>query len=167
MPIFNHPARGRLWLMVVVIALDARLCPTACNPMGCSPPGSSAQGILQARMLEWVAIPFSKGESSRPRDQTQASCVESRFIYYRSHQKGPVASKDSSVKKLPADPTSLEVRFRFLRRPFPQVEPSSPGYAFSVDSLSKREESFPFQLLWAARLKLSLNQTRVFPLYTQ
>ena len=34
-------------------------CPTLCDPMGCSPPGSSALGILQARMLEWVAIPFS------------------------------------------------------------------------------------------------------------
>ena len=35
-------------------------CPTLCNPMDCSPPGSSVQGILQARILEWVAMPFSK-----------------------------------------------------------------------------------------------------------
>ena len=33
--------------------------PTLCNPMDCSPPGSSVQGILQARILEWVAMPFS------------------------------------------------------------------------------------------------------------
>ena len=39
---------------------------TLCDPMDCSPPGSSAHGILQARILEWVAIPFSRG-SSQPR----------------------------------------------------------------------------------------------------
>ena len=37
------------------------------DPMDCSPPGSSVHGILQARILEWVAIPFSR-ESSQPRD---------------------------------------------------------------------------------------------------
>ena len=35
-----------------------QLCPTLCDPVGCSPPGSSVHGILQARILEWVAIPF-------------------------------------------------------------------------------------------------------------
>ena len=38
-------------------------CPTLCNPMNCIPPGSSVHGILQARILEWVAIPFSRGSS--------------------------------------------------------------------------------------------------------
>ena len=41
--------------------LSSQLCPTLCDPMGCSPPGSSVYGILQARMLEWVAITFSRG----------------------------------------------------------------------------------------------------------
>ena len=41
----------------------AQLGPTLCDPMDCSPPGSSVYGILQARILEWVAIPFSKGSS--------------------------------------------------------------------------------------------------------
>ena len=41
-------------------------CPTLCNPMGCSLPGSSVHGILQARILEWVAMPSSRG-SSQPR----------------------------------------------------------------------------------------------------
>ena len=45
-----------------------------CNPMGRSPPGSSVHGILQARILEWVAMPSSRG-SSGPRDQTQVFCV--------------------------------------------------------------------------------------------
>ena len=43
-----------------------------CDPVDCSPPGSSAHGILQARILEWVAMPFSRG-SSQPRDQTRVS----------------------------------------------------------------------------------------------
>ena len=43
-----------------------------CDPMDCGPPGSSVQGILQARILEWIAIPFSRG-SSWPRDQTCVS----------------------------------------------------------------------------------------------
>ena len=44
-------------------------CLTFCDPLDCSPPGSSVHGILQARILEWVAISFSRG-SSRPRDLT-------------------------------------------------------------------------------------------------
>jgi len=55
----------------------AQSCPTLFNPMDCSPPGSSVHGILQARILEWVAIPFSRG-SSQPRDQTQVSLIAGR-----------------------------------------------------------------------------------------
>ena len=46
-----------------VKVLVAQLCPTLCYPVDCSPPGSSVHGILQARILEWVAIPFSRGYS--------------------------------------------------------------------------------------------------------
>ena len=49
-------------------------CPTLCDPMDCSPPGSSVHGIVQARMLEWVAISFPRG-SSPPRDGSQVSCI--------------------------------------------------------------------------------------------
>ena len=48
-----------------------------CNPMGYSPPGSSVHGILQARILEWVAISFSRG-SSQPREWTRVSCIAHR-----------------------------------------------------------------------------------------
>ena len=54
----------------------AQSCPTLCNPMD-SLPGSSVHGILQARILEWVAISFSRG-SSWPRDRTQVSCIAGR-----------------------------------------------------------------------------------------
>ena len=55
----------------------AQSCPTLCDPADCSPPGSSAHGILQARVLEWVAISFSRG-SARPRDWTQVSHIAGR-----------------------------------------------------------------------------------------
>ena len=48
-----------------ISVLVAQLCPTFCKPMDCSPPGSSAYGILQAKIPEWIAILFSGG-SSRP-----------------------------------------------------------------------------------------------------
>ena len=50
---------------VYMCVLVAQLCLTLCEPMDCSLPGSSVRGILQARILEWVAIPFSR-ESSQP-----------------------------------------------------------------------------------------------------
>ena len=63
------------WLPVWI----ARSCPTRCHPMGCSPPGSSVHGILQAGMLEWVARLFSLG-SSWPRDQTQVFRIAGGFF---------------------------------------------------------------------------------------
>ena len=59
--------------------LVAQLCPTLCNPMDCSPPGSSVHGIFQARILEWVAIVLSR-VSSWPRNQTQVSHITGRFF---------------------------------------------------------------------------------------
>ena len=55
----------------------AQSCLTLCDPMDCSLPGSSIHGILQARILEWVAIAFSR-RSSQPRDQTRVSCIAGR-----------------------------------------------------------------------------------------
>ena len=68
---------------VCVCVLVAQLCLMICDLMDCSPPGSSVHGILQARILEWVAIPFSRRSSPstpRPRDQTWVSCVAGRFF---------------------------------------------------------------------------------------
>ena len=59
--------------------LVTQSCPTLCNPRDCSPPGSSAHGIIQARILEWVAIFFSRG-SSRLRDRTWVSYLVGRFF---------------------------------------------------------------------------------------
>ena len=61
-----------LWTRLCVCAKSLQSCPTLCDPMDCRPPGSSVYGILQARILEWVAMPSSKG-SSQPRDRTHVS----------------------------------------------------------------------------------------------
>ena len=66
-----------------------------CDPMDCSPLGFSVHGILQARILESVPIPFSRG-SSRLRDQTQVSCIARRFltVYSPSCQGSPNTNVD-------------------------------------------------------------------------
>ena len=56
------------------LAGSLQSCPTLGDPMNCSLPGSSVHGIPQARILQWVALPSSKG-SSQLRDQTHLSCV--------------------------------------------------------------------------------------------
>ena len=62
-PVLSHP----IIFLLCVPAKSLQLCPTLCDPMNYSPPGSSVHGILQARILEWVAMPSSRG-SSPPRD---------------------------------------------------------------------------------------------------
>ena len=61
---------------VCVCAKSLQSYLTLCDPMDCSPPGSSVRGILQTRILKWVAVPFSRG-SSRRRDGTHVSFVSS------------------------------------------------------------------------------------------
>ena len=71
-----------IWISACMHAQLLQLCPTLCNPMDYSPPGSLVHGIFQARILEWVAMPFSRG-SSWPRDQTHISwisCFAGRFF---------------------------------------------------------------------------------------
>ena len=63
----------------------AQSCLTLCDPMDSSLPDSSVHGLSQARILEWVAISFSR-VSSQPRDQTQVSCIVGRRFYHLSHQ---------------------------------------------------------------------------------
>ena len=75
--------------VVCVCVLVIQLCPTLCDPMDCSPPGSSVHRISQARILEWVAIPFSKG-SSWPRDGTCSSCICREVLYHEHHLGSPI-----------------------------------------------------------------------------
>ena len=59
--------------------LVTQSCPTLQDTMDCNPPGSSVHAILQARILDWVAILFSR-ESSQPREWTQVSLIADRFF---------------------------------------------------------------------------------------
>ena len=60
-----------------------------CDPVDCNLPGSSVRGILQARILEWVAIFFSRG-SSRPRDRICAACIGRQILYHLSYLEAPI-----------------------------------------------------------------------------
>ena len=66
--------------------------------MDCSSPGSSAHGILQVRILEWVVISFSRA-SSRPRDWTWVSCIAGRLFTILSHQGSPFWSVLLSISQ--------------------------------------------------------------------
>ena len=65
--------------MLCCAVLSAQLCLTLCEAMDCSLPGSSVHGIFQARILEWVAMPSSRG-SSQPMGCTQVSCTAGKFF---------------------------------------------------------------------------------------
>ena len=72
-------------LAEIICCSVAKLCPSLCDPVDCSPPGSSVRGIFQARILEWVAVSFSRGSSWR-RDETHVSissvsCI-GRWIFF-------------------------------------------------------------------------------------
>ena len=72
------------WDVVCMHAKSLQLCLTLCDPMDCSPPGSSVRGILQVRILQWVGMPFSRG-SSWLRDQIHLSCLSctgKRVLYH-------------------------------------------------------------------------------------
>ena len=64
-------------------------CVQLCDSIDCSLTGSSAHGIPQARILEWLAIPFSRG-ASQSRDQTQVSYIAGRYFYHLSPQGSPI-----------------------------------------------------------------------------
>ena len=71
---------------------------TLCHPLGCSPPGPSVHGVLQARTLEWVAMPSSRG-SFWPRDWTwisYVSCIGRWVLYLEGHMGSPVTTLDAN-----------------------------------------------------------------------
>ena len=85
---------GHLPSTSLCVCVCAQSCLTLCNPMDYSPPGSSVHGIFQARILEWVAISFSR-RSSLPRDRTLVSCLSciGRWVLYQlRHQGSPSTS---------------------------------------------------------------------------
>ena len=65
---------GMGFILMCVCAKSPQSCLSLCNPTDCDPPGSSVIGTLQARILEWVAVPSSR-RSSKPRDRTHVSYI--------------------------------------------------------------------------------------------
>ena len=63
----------------VCVCYSLQSCLTLCYPKSCSPPGSSAHGSPQTRILEWVAVSFFRGPF-QPRDRTQVACIAGRFL---------------------------------------------------------------------------------------
>ena len=78
------------------VVLVTQSCPTLCDPMICSPPGSSLHWISQARRLEWVAISSSRG-SSQPRDWTWVSCFAGRFFTVWATREAPKEQKGQDI----------------------------------------------------------------------
>ena len=94
MPFTEMGMTGRVasvWRAIMCV-LVAQLCPTLCDLMDCSPPGSSSvHGILQARILEWVAISFSRGIFST--EGLNLGLLHCRqILYYLSHQRSLILS---------------------------------------------------------------------------
>ena len=105
--------------------LVTKLCPTFWDPMECSPTGSSVYGISQARILEWVAIFFSRG-SSEPRDQTHIPCVDKQILYHRATWEAQLSYKGYQMKRtvsLPSTAASTPPR-NLLEIQIPRLHPS-------------------------------------------
>ena len=82
------------WFLPRLVDFSAQLSPTLCNPMDYSPPGSSVHGILQARILEWVAMPSSRG-SSQSGIEHWAPALQADFLCL-SHQGSNLIARVSS-----------------------------------------------------------------------
>ena len=88
--------------------LVTKSCLTLCDPMGCSPLGSSIHGIFQERILERVAISSSMG-ISKPRDPTW---ISRRWILYHHHQLNHQGSSDNIIRKMQRKTTKI---YQYLR----------------------------------------------------
>ena len=75
--------KDKVFMKVKVLVPQS--CPSLCDPMDYNLPDSSVHGILQARVLEWVAMPFSR-RSSQPRDHAHVSCITGRFFTFWATQ---------------------------------------------------------------------------------
>ena len=73
---------------VACAVLVGKSCLTLGEPVGCSPPGSSVHGISRVRIVEWVAVFFSRG-SSQPRHQTHIPCIGKLVLHHPAARKGP------------------------------------------------------------------------------
>ena len=83
----------------MMCVLVAKLCPTLCDSVNCSLPSSYVHLILQARILDWLANPFSRG-SSRPRNWTQVSCIAGKFFTIWANKEATIYAAAAATKSL-------------------------------------------------------------------
>ena len=134
----------------IMLLLVAQLYLTLCDPMDCSLPGSSVHGILQARILEWAAMPFSRG-SSWPRDRTRVSWIAGRFFTIWATRGAPralpwVGKSQSQKGYIQYDPMYMALggvavqRGMWIFVPQPGIEPTSPALeAWNLNHWTARE----------------------------
>ena len=99
----------------------AQSCPILCNPMNYGLPGSSVLGIFQTRVLEWIAISFSRG-SSRPRYRTPVSRICGQMLYHLSHRED-----DKTYHKLGVRAVLVPLTYSTCGDPWSCCVPSSRG----------------------------------------
>ena len=91
-----------------MLCLVAQSCPTLCNPMDCSPPGSIVHGDSPGKNTGVGSLPFSRG-SSQPRNQTRVSCIAGRFFI--SYQGSPKCREEGNYKQ--GEKTPLRMREKY------------------------------------------------------
>ena len=114
--------------------VSAQSCLTLCNPMDCSLPGFSVHRILQARILEWVAMPSSRG-SSRPRDWIYFSyiaCIGRRVLYHKAHLGSPASLWSSSKTH-----QTKQSAYHYNCAHRPQEAPDEPCFCIQPAAMKK------------------------------
>ena len=109
----NSHALAEKWVKSCLCVWVAESYLTLCNPMDCSSRGSSVSGILQERILEGIAIPFSRG-SSQPRDWTQVSHIAGRFFTIWTTREAQNLLRRVCIWSFLCDPVPLSARKRQL-----------------------------------------------------
>ena len=110
--------------LVAQVCTCALLCLTLCNHVDCCPPGSSAHGIFQARILEWVAISCSRG-SSQPRDRTpisDGSCTGRQVLHHWGTWEAPLFHVPCTSSSLAEFSSEIADTFH-MPVPLPHREP--------------------------------------------
>ena len=117
----------------IAVAWVVPCCLTLCDPMDCSPPGPSVHRILQARILEWVASPISRGPS-QPRDRTGVSCIAGRFLTIWAIREAPrTAITIYDIISFSA-PNGLQGRIPFKTNTSKTINPISLCHGHSLHS---------------------------------
>ena len=135
----------RIFLARILESVSQSVMSNSCDPMDCSLPGSSVHGILQARILEWVSVSYSRG-SSWLRDWTRVSCIGRQILYHQCHH-------DSVTEKYNPKVTGV----RTLSREDPLKEEMSTHSSILAWSIPWTEEPGKLQSIRSQRVECDWN----------